>query len=230
MLKFFYSLAPNPRKVALLLEETGVGYQPIPIDTRKGEQHTPEYLALNPNAKVPAIVEDDGTRIFDSSAILLYLAEKTGRFLPAPPLRGELLSWLMLTSSGMGPYTGQFVHFVRYAPEKIPYAIDRYEFEAWRHWRILEAQLTGRPWMLGDEYTIIDMAVWGWGKAAMSLLGDERTAQELPNVRRLLAAIDARPAAQRVAALTDRYQFKTEMDAQSWRAMFPHMKTPPSAQ
>src|SRR5437870_11276312 len=124
MLKFYYSLAPNPRKVALFLEEAGLPYEAIPVDTRKGEQHSPEYLAINPNAKVPAIVEDNGTRIFDSSAILLYLAEQTGRFLPAPPLRGELLSWLMFTSSGMGPYTGQCVHFLRYAPQKIPYAIE----------------------------------------------------------------------------------------------------------
>lgn len=230
MLKFFYSLAPNPRKVALFLEEAGIPYEPIPVDTRKGEQHRPEYLAINPNAKVPAIVEDDGTRIFDSSAILLYLAEKSGRFLPAPALRGELLSWLMFTASGVGPYTGQCVHFLRYAPEKIPYAIERYEFEAWRHWRILDAQLAGKRWMLGDAYTILDMAVWGWGKSAMSLLGDERTAQELPNVHRLLAAIDARPAAQRALALKDRYRFKTEMDARSWRAMFPHMKTVPAPQ
>jgi GST-like protein len=228
MLKFFYSLAPNPRKVALFLEEAGVPYEPIPIDTRRGEQHRPDYLAINPNAKVPAIVEDDGTRIFDSSAILLYLAEKTGRFLPAPGLRGQLLSWLMFTSSGVGPYTGQCVHFTRYAPDKIPYAIERYEFEAWRHWRILEAQLTGRRWMLGDAYTILDMAVWGWGRSAMTLLGEERTAQEMPNVRRMLDAIDARPAAQRAQALKERYQFKTEMDAQSWQAMFPHMKAAPT--
>jgi GST-like protein len=230
MLKFFYSLAPNPRKVALLLEEIGMPFEPIPVDTRKGEQHTPEFLAVNPNAKVPAILEDNGTRIFDSTAILLYLAEKSNQFLPPPALRGELLSWLMFTSSGVGPYTGQCVHFMRYAPEKIPYAVERYEFEAWRHWRILEAQLAGKPWTLGDQYTILDMAVWGWGKSAMSVLGDERSARELPNVHRLLAVIDARPAAQRVLALKDRYQFKTSMDAQSWRAMFPHMKTAPITQ
>jgi GST-like protein len=230
MLKFYFSLAPNPRKVALLLEEAEIPYAPMPVDTRKGEQHTHEFLRINPNAKVPAIVDEDGTRIFDSSAILLYLAEKCGRFLPAPALRGELLSWLMFTSSGMGPYTGQYVHFLRYAPEKIPYAIDRYEFEAWRHWHILDAQLAGKRWMLGDEYTILDMAVWGWGKSAKSLLGDERTAKELPNVHRLLTAIDARPAAQRALALKDRYHFKTDLDAQSWRAMFPHVKASPDAQ
>jgi GST-like protein len=230
MVKFYYSLAPNPRKIALFLEEAGIAYEPIPVDTRKGEQHSPRFLAINPNAKVPAIVDDDGTRVFDSSAILLYLAEKTGRFLPAPAQRGELLSWLMFTASGVGPYTGQFVHFRRYAPETLPYAVERYEFEAWRHWRIVEAQLAGKHWMLGEDYTIVDMAVWGWGKSAMSVLGDERTAQELPNVHRVLAAIDARPASQRALALKDRYEFKTSMDAQSWHAMFPHMKTVPPSQ
>jgi GSH-dependent disulfide-bond oxidoreductase len=228
MLKYFYSLAPNPRKVSLFLEEAGLPYEAIPVDTRKGEQHSAGFLAINPNAKLPAIVDEDGTRVFDSSAILLYLAEKTGLFLPSPALRGELLSWLMFTSSGVGPYTGQYVHFQRYAPETLPYAVERYEFEAWRHWRILEAHLAGKRWMLGDEYTLLDMAVWGWGRPAMSVLGEERTAKELPQLRRLLDAIDARPAAQRANALKERHAFKTEMDAQALRAMFPHMKAPPA--
>lgn len=230
MLKFFYSLAPNPRKVALFLEEAGLPYDSIPVDTRKGEQHSPEFLAINPNAKVPAIVEADGTRVFDSSAILLYLAEKTGCFLPTPALRGEMLSWLLFTSSGMGPYTGQYVHFKRYAPETIPYALERYEFEAWRHWHILEAQMVGKRWMLGDEYTIVDMAVWGWGRSAMALFGEDLTAKELPSIHRLLATIDARPAAQRAIALKDRYQFKTSMDSDAWRSMFPHLKSVPVTQ
>jgi GST-like protein len=107
MLKFYYSGAPNPTKVALFLEETGTPYEPIPIDTRKGEQHKPEFLAINPNAKLPAIVEGDVT-VFDSSAILLYLAEKTGKFLPAKTdkARAELLSWMFFVSSGVGPYFG----------------------------------------------------------------------------------------------------------------------------
>lgn len=105
MLKFYYSLAPNPRKVALFLEEAALPYEAIPVDTRKGEQHTPEFTAINPNAKVPAIVDGD-TTVFDSSAILLYLAEKTGQFLPRPESRGEMLSWLMFTASGIGPFTG----------------------------------------------------------------------------------------------------------------------------
>jgi GST-like protein len=120
MLKFYYSGAPNPTKVALFLEETGTPYEPVPIDTRKGEQHKPEFLAINPNAKLPAIVDGDVT-VFDSSAILLYLAEKTGKFLPArtDKARAELLSWMFFVSSGVGPYFGQSVHFRNYAPEKI---------------------------------------------------------------------------------------------------------------
>src|SRR6202162_3367726 len=112
MIKFYYSGAPNPMKVALMLEETGLPYEPVPVDTRKGEQHKPEYLAINPNAKVPAIVDGDVT-VFDSNAILLYLAEQTGKFLPAktPKARGELLSWLMFVASGVGPDFRQHVQF-----------------------------------------------------------------------------------------------------------------------
>ena len=123
MLKFYFSGAPNPTKVALFLEEAGLPYEAIPVDTRKGEQHKPEYLAINPNAKLPAIVDGDVT-VFDSNAILLYLAEKTGKFLPpkGDKARGELLSWLMFVATGVGPYSGQSVHFRLYAPEKIDYA------------------------------------------------------------------------------------------------------------
>src|SRR3984885_2042160 len=139
MLKFYYSGAPNPTKVALFLEEAGIPYEAIPVDTRKGEQHKPEYLAINPNAKVPAIVDGE-TIVFDSNAILLYLAEKTGKFLPenTPKARGELLSWLMFVASGVGPYSGQAFHFNMAAPEKIEYAINRYNFETHRHWKILD--------------------------------------------------------------------------------------------
>ena len=120
-------------KVALFLEESGLAYEPIPVDTRKGDQHKPEYTAINPNAKVPAIVDGDVT-VFDSNAILLYLGEKTGKFMPAKSdkLRGELLSWLMFVASGVGPYSGQAVHFRNYAPEKLEYAINRYMYEAQR--------------------------------------------------------------------------------------------------
>ena len=138
MIKFYYNLAPNPTKVALCLEEMGLPYELVPIDTRKGEQHTPAFLAINPNAKLPAIIDGEAV-VFDSNAILLYLAEKTGQFLPesTPVARGALLSWLMFVASGIGPYSGQAVHFRNVAPEPKDYAVNRYTFEAQRHWGIL---------------------------------------------------------------------------------------------
>ncbi|MGH6665470.1 MAG: glutathione S-transferase family protein, partial [Pseudolabrys sp.] len=153
MIKFYYSGAPNPMKVALMLEETGLPYEAIPVDTRKGDQHKPDYLAINPNAKVPAIVDGDAT-VFDSNAILLYLAEKTGKFLPpkGDKNRGELLSWLMFVAYGVGPYSGQSVHFRHYAPEKNEYAINRYMYEALRHYGILETRLATRKYLVGDSY------------------------------------------------------------------------------
>jgi GSH-dependent disulfide-bond oxidoreductase len=219
MLKFYYSMAPNPMKVALFLEESGLPYEALPVDTRRGQQHSAQMLALNPNAKVPVIV-DGATTVFDSSAILLYLAEKSGQFLPDTADRGALLSWLMFTASGIGPFSGQAVHFKHYAPEPVPYAINRYDFEAWRHWKILNEHLAGKDWMLSGRYTVLDMAVWGWARAVPFVLGAEAWAQ-LPNVKRLFDAINARPAAQRVAALKDRYAFKAEMDDEARRAMFP---------
>src|ERR1700758_5139070 len=200
MLKFYFSGAPNPTKVALFLEETGLPYDPIPVDTRRGEQHKPDFLVINPNAKLPAILDGDAT-VFDSSAILLYLAEKTGKFLPAKTdkARGELLSWMFFVSSGVGPYFGQSVHFNAYAPEKLPYAINRYAFEAQRHFKILNDRLADRKYMLGDVYTIADMAVWGWARLVPNVLGENAWAK-LPNLKRLVDEISARPAAQRAAA------------------------------
>jgi len=221
MLKFYFSGAPNPTKVALFLEESGLPYEPIPVDTRKGEQHKPEYLAINPNAKVPAIVDGDAT-VFDSNAILLYLAEKTGKFLPpkGDKARGELLSWLMFVASGIGPYSGQLVHFRVYAPEKNEYAINRYAYETQRHFGILETRLASRKYVLGDTYTIVDMDVWGW--ARLMPLG-EAAWPKFPNLKRLVDEISARPAAQRALALKDKHKFKAEMDDEARRAMFGHM-------
>ena len=118
MLKFYFNGSPNPTKVALFLEEAGLPYEAIPVDTRKGDQFKPAFLAVNPNGKVPAIVDGD-VAVFDSNAILLYLAEKTGKFLPPAAQRGELLSWLMFVATGVGPFSGQAVHFRHYAPEKL---------------------------------------------------------------------------------------------------------------
>jgi GST-like protein len=223
MIKFYYNLAPNPTKVALCLEEMALPYELVPVDTRKGEQHTPAFLKVNPNAKVPAIVDGDAT-VFDSNAILLYLGEKTGKFMPgkSDKERGELLSWLMFVASGIGPYSGQAVHFRNFAPEPKDYAVNRYTFEAQRHWGILEARLAGRKWMLGDAYTIVDMAVWGWSRLIPNVLGTEAPKQ-YPNLQRHLGEISARPAAQRALGLKDKHAFKTDMDDAARVAMFPHL-------
>ena len=225
MIKFYYSLAPNPMKVALMLEETGLAYEAIPVDTRKGEQHLPAFTAINPNAKVPVIVDGDGdsaATVFDSNAILLYLAEKSGQFLPenTPAARGQMLSWLMFIASGIGPFTGQCVHFKHFAPEPKDYAVNRYDFEAWRHWNLIEAQLAKTGYMVGASYTLVDMALWGWARAVPFALGPEAYAK-LPHVKRLLDEINARPAAQRADAIKTRYAFKTEMDDAARQAMFP---------
>ena len=223
MIKFYYSGAPNPMKVALMLEETGLPYEPVPVDTRKGEQHTTQYLAINPNGKVPAIVDGDAV-VFDSNAILLYLAEKTGKFLPAKSdkLRGELLSWLMFVASGVGPYSGQLVHFKVYAPEKIEYAINRYMFETQRHYGIIDARLAKQKYMVGDSYGIVDMAVWGWARLIPVALGETGWAK-FPNLKRLVDEISARPAAARANAMKDKHKFKTEFDEEARKAMFKHM-------
>ena len=221
MLKFYYSGAPNPVKVALFLEEAGLEYEAVPVDTRQGDQFKPKFLALNPNAKVPAIVDGDVT-VFDSNAILLYLAEKTGKFLPkdTPAARGELLSWLMFVASGIGPYSGQSVHFRNYAPAPQPYAINQYVFEADRNYGIADARLGPQPYMLGDSYTIVDMALWGWARLLPVVLGDNAL-EKLPNLKRLVDEISARPAGKSAAALKDRHAFKAEMDEDSLRNMFP---------
>jgi GST-like protein len=134
MIKFYYHPTPNPAKVALFLEEAGLDYEVVPVDTRKGEQHRPEFLAINPNAKLPALVDGDAV-LFDSSAILLYLADRTGQFLPpaGDVNRAQLLSWLMFIASGVGPYSGQAIHFKHFAPDPKDYAVNRYLYEAERH-------------------------------------------------------------------------------------------------
>jgi GST-like protein len=223
MIKFYYSGAPNPMKVALMLEETGLPYEPIPIDTRTGAQHKPEFLAINPNGKVPAIVDGDAT-VFDSNAILLYLAEKTGKFLPAKgdKNRGELLSWLMFVASGVGPFSGQSVHFRNYAPEKNQYAINRYMYEAQRHYTICNERLGKHEYMVGDAYGIVDMALWGWARLIPVALGEDHW-PKFPNLKRLIDEISARPAAAKANAIKDKHKFKTEFDEEARKAMFKHM-------
>ena len=219
MLKFYYNTGPNPMKVALFLEETGLAYEAIPVDSRNGDQHKPEYTALNPNAKAPTLVDGD-TVVFDSNAILLYLARKTGRFLPAAKDEGEMLSWLMFVATGIGPYSGQCVHFRHHAPEQLDYAVKRYVFEARRHYQLLDDRLADRPYMVGGEYGLVDMAVWGWARLIPFILGEDVPGQ-MPNLKRLMDEINARPAAQRAEAIKERFTFKTEMDEAARRNMFP---------
>ncbi|HTI01673.1 MAG TPA: glutathione S-transferase family protein [Acidisoma sp.] len=221
MIKFYYNMAPNPMKVALFLEESGLAYETVPVDTRKGEQHAPEFDALNPNHKVPVIV-DDGTVVFDSNAILLYLAEKTGKFLAPADQRAEMLSWLMFVATGIGPYSGQCVHFRHAAPEPKDYAVTRYLFEVKRHYGILDARLATRSFMLGETYTIVDMALWGWARMVPYVIGPDAW-ESFPNVKRFMDAMNARPAAQRAEALKERHAFKTENDEAARRALFGHI-------
>jgi GST-like protein len=201
----------------------GLQYELVPVDTRKGEQHAPAFLAVNPNAKVPAIVDGAAT-VFDSNAILLYLAEKTGKFLPgkSDAERGQLLSWLMFVASGIGPYSGQAVHFRNFAPEPKEYAVNRYTFEAQRHWKILDDRLAKSRYMLGDTYTIVDMAVWGWSRLVPFVLGPDALGG-MPNLKRHLDEINARPAAAKALALKEKHAFKAEMDDAAKLAMFPHL-------
>jgi len=227
VIRFFYNMAPNPMKVALFLEEAGLHYEAVAVDTRKGDQHASAFRAINPNGKVPAIIDGD-TVVFDSNAILLYLADKTGKFLPVggDRARGDLLSWLLFVASGVGPFSGQAVHFRNFAPGENPYALKRYDFEARRHWQVVEDRLAKGRWMLGETYTIVDMAVWGWGSRLTYMLGDDRIMDKYPNLDRLMREIDARPAARAAAALKDRHAFKVEFDEDAMRALYPQIFAP----
>jgi GSH-dependent disulfide-bond oxidoreductase len=227
MLKFYFNGSPNPTKVALFLEESGLAYDPIAIDTRKGDQFKSEFLQINPNGKVPAI-DDDGVIVFDSNAILLYLAEKTASFLPPPSAsnRAQLLSWLMFVATGIGPYSGQAVHFRNFAPkdQNHDYAHNRYQYEGHRHLKIVDDHLASRRYMVGETYTIVDMALWGWARMAPFALGDDALTR-YPNLKRLVDEISARPAATRALALKDRFTFKAELDKEARDIMFGHLAT-----
>ena len=219
MFKLYFHQTPNPMKVALFFEETGLPYELVAVDTLKGEQHTPEYRAINPNAKTPAL-EDDGKRVFDSTAILMYLSEKTGLLAGKPEDRSEMLSWLLFVASGLGPFSGQSVHFQHKAPEKIPYAINRYLREAQRHYEVLDTHLEGREYMVGDSYSIADISTWGWIDKATFVLG-EGGLDNYPNLKRWFASIDARPAVQKARDIPKGIDFKTDFDDVAARALYP---------
>ncbi|MGE5548571.1 MAG: glutathione binding-like protein [Solirubrobacterales bacterium] len=191
---------PNGRKISIMLEETALPYTVHPINIGAGDQFTADYVAINPNSKIPAIVDQDGPggqpiNVFESGAILIYLAEKTGRFLPADP-RGRMLTlqWLMFQMGGFGPMLGQAHHFRRYAPEKIDYAITRYTNEARRLYGVLERRLAEAEYVAGD-YSIADMALFPWS-ASHEWQGVDLAA-DFPNVKRWYDRIAARPAVQK---------------------------------
>lgn len=227
MIRFYYHPTPNPAKVALLLEEAGIPYELVAVDTSKGDQHLPAFRAINPNGKVPAIVDTDGpggkeVRVFDSTAILLYLAEKNGRFLGAGADRPELLSWLMFIATGIGPFSGQAVHFQHAALDKLPYAVNRYRREIERHYDVLNAHLAHRNYIVGDGYTIADMSAWGWlDRAPRVLPGTPDPLTKFPNLKRWFQSIDSRPAVARARIAGKNHEFKKEVDEETRRALFP---------
>ena len=227
MIRFYYHPTPNPAKVALLLEEAGLAYETVPVDTSKGEQHTPAFRAINPNGKVPAIVDTEGpggkeARVFDSTAILIYLAEKAERFLGRPEDRPELLSWLLFIASGLGPFSGQAVHFQFAAPEGLDYARNRYRREAERHYQVLEDHMSGREFIVGEIYTIADISAWGWlDRASRVRKGAEDPLGPFPELKRWFAGVDARPAVARARALAKSHAFKAINDEETKRALFP---------
>ena len=203
MIDLYYWPTPNGHKITLFLEEAGLDYSIHPIDIGKGEQFAPEFLAFSPNNRMPAIIDrapSDGgepVTVFESGAILLYLAHKTGRFGGATPrAHVEVLEWLMWQMGGLGPMLGQNHHFTRYAPEKVPYAIDRYVKETNRLYGVLDRRLRGREFIVGDEYTVADMACFPW-------ILPEAQGQDMdrfPDLARWHAAVKARPATERAYA------------------------------
>jgi glutathione S-transferase len=204
MIDLYAFPTPNSIKVPILLEELGLPYTYHPINVRAGEQKTPEHLARNPNGKVPVIIDRDGPggvplTVVESAAILLYLAGKVGRFVPADPVaRVRCHEWLMFQAAGLGPMSGQSGYFLKLAPERIPAAIARFHAEARRHMRVLDGRLAEAEWLAGEEHSIADMATFGWiwrrGFAEVDF-------SEAPHVERWFAAMSARPAVTRAVSL-----------------------------
>ena len=225
MIDLHYWPTPNGHKVTLFLEEAALPYRIVPVDIGRGEQFRPEFLAIAPNNRMPAIVDHDPAdggapvSLFESGAILLYLADKSGRFIPQD-LRGriEALQWLFWQMGGLGPMAGQNHHFSHYAPEKIPYAIDRYVNETNRLYGVLDNRLADRPFLAGSDYSIADMASYPW------IVPYERQGQDLadfPNLERWFRSIEARPATVRAYEIGDRYRTRNAtMDEEAKRVMF----------
>ncbi|MBZ9538889.1 glutathione S-transferase C-terminal domain-containing protein [Modicisalibacter tunisiensis] len=226
MIDFYYWPTPNGWKVAIMLEECGLDYRTIPVNIGKGEQFSDDFLAISPNNRMPAIVDHDAADaddngplpIFESGAILLHLAEKSGRFLlNGARGRKELQEWLFWQVANLGPMAGQLSHFVNYAPGDHPYAHERYANEYHRCLGVLERRLAGRDYLLGDDYTIADMAAWPWVLIAKPL---GQPLDEFPNVARWRQAIKARPAVQRGVDLGKEYRRQAPPDEAERRILF----------
>ncbi len=203
MIDFHYWPTPNGWKVAIMLEECGLECNLVPLDIGKGEQFDPAFLAISPNNRMPAIVdhdvEGDPVSVFESGAILLYLAEKTGRFAPADAAgKKEMMEWLFWQVGNQGPMAGQLSHFVNYAPGDHDYSRERYANEYNRCLGVLERRLEGRAYILGDDYTIVDMICWPWVLIAKPL---GQPLDDFPNVARWRQAVKQRPAVQRAVDL-----------------------------
>ncbi len=202
MIDLYYFPTPNTWKVSIMLEECGLDYNVVPVNILIGQQFEPEFLAISPNNRVPAMVDHDvkgpdgqPLALFESGAILIHLAEKTGQFWPSDPYkRAKVMQWVMWQMGGTGPMGGQANHFRAYAPEKIQYAIDRYTNEVSRLWNLLDWKLEGQDWIANNEYSIADMANWGW-ITLHELQGQDLDA--MPNLKRWFEAMGERPAVQR---------------------------------
>ncbi len=206
MIELYTWKTPNGRKIPIMLEETGLPYRVHPVDIGAREQHWPSFLRINPNAKIPAIVDQEGPSgrpftIFESGAILVYLAEKTGRFMPAEArARNAVIQWLMFQIGGVGPLFGQCYHFRSAAPERIPYAIERYTNEVARLYGVLERRL-GESEYVGGDYSIADMAIWPWVRNPAAYA---QAPEDLPNLARWSALVAARPAVKRALKVVDK--------------------------
>ena len=226
MIDLHYWTTPNGHKITIFLEEAGLPYRIVPVNISSGDQFKPEFLAVAPNNRIPAIVDHDPTgggspiSLFESGAILLYLADKIGRFVPpASEARGraEVLQWLFWQMGGLGPMAGQNHHFSQYAPEKIPYAIDRYVKETNRLYGVLDRRLVDRAYVAGADYSIADIAIYPW------IVPWKRQGQDLtafPGLRRWFEAVRARPATVRAYEIADRINTRPTVSEESRAILF----------
>ncbi|MDR3538504.1 MAG: glutathione binding-like protein [Acetobacteraceae bacterium] len=214
MIELYGMGSPNVVKIYIALEELGLAYNIHPVDVFTGKQFDDAFLTLNPNAKVPTIVDSDGPggkpyTVFESGAILLYLAEKTGKLLPADTAaKFDAIQWMMVQMTGVGPMFGQLVHFTRFAPPGNDYACSRYATQVHRVFEVIDHRLASMPYLAGAEYSIADIATYPWARNIPALLGAEAGAK-FPNVARWVATINERPAVKAALAKVDDVRAKT---------------------